>query len=189
MAGHNKWANIKNRKGAQDKRKAKIFAQLARQIKTAVQEGGSGDPNQNPTLRTYLDKARIANMSNENIKRAIDRGLGKSATGQQFQEIVYEGYGPGGVGILVTAVTDNLNRTSSEIRRAFSMAGGSLGGPGSVMYMFQRADSGDESYICTMPMQVTDESTQEKVQELMDVLLDNDDVEEVFCAGVWAGQE
>ncbi len=188
MAGHSKWANIKHRKGAQDKKRGKVFGQLARQIRTATKEGGSGDPGQNPTLRTILEKAREANMPKENITRAIDKGLGRGTAGV-VQEIVYEGFGPGGVGMLVTAVTDNVNRMSSELKNAFSKAGGAMGSPGSVMYMFNRSESGEEGYVCVTPIPVDDEETQQQIQDLMDTMLEVEDVEEVFCAGVWGGQE
>jgi YebC/PmpR family DNA-binding regulatory protein len=188
MSGHSKWNNIKNRKGAQDKKKGKVFGQLARQIRAAVKEGKSGDPGQNPTLRTILEKTREANMPKENIQRAIDKGLGKGAAGL-VQEIVYEGFGPGGIGMLVTVATDNVNRMSSELKNAFSKAGGSMGSPGSVMYMFNRNASGEEGYVCIMPMPVNDENTQQQLQDLMDTLLEIEDIEEVFCAGVWGGKE
>lgn len=192
MSGHSKWSNIKHRKGAQDALKGKVFGQLAKHIRIAVRQGGSGDPAANPTLRLILEKARAANMPKENVQRAIDRGLGKSGSGP-VQEVVYEGYGPGGVGILVAAATDNANRTSGELRFIFSRAGGSLGAPGSVMYMFKRveanADGEDSGYICTIPMPVTNLEQQQKLQDLIDELLDNDDVEEVFCAGQWEGSE
>jgi YebC/PmpR family DNA-binding regulatory protein len=188
MAGHSKWANIKHRKGAQDKKRGKLFGQLSRQIRSAVKEGKSGDPDQNPTLRTILEKTREANMPKENIQRAIDKGLGKGASGS-VQELVYEGFGPGGIGMLITVVTDNVNRVSSELKNAFSTAGGNMGAPGSVMYMFSRAESGEDGYICTTPIPINDESAAQKLQDLMDVFRENDDVEEVFCAGVWAGKE
>jgi YebC/PmpR family DNA-binding regulatory protein len=186
MAGHSKWANIKNRKGAQDEKKGKIFGQLSRHIRSAVREHNSGDANANPALRLALDKARQANMPMVNVQRAIDRGLGKGAGGQ-LQEVTYEGYGPGGVGLLVIAVTDNLNRTSTDVRTAFSRGGGSLSGPGSVMYMFERGAEGE--YVCKMPIAVEDETVQGQLEELIDSLREKEDVEEVFCAGVWEGQE
>lgn len=188
MSGHSKWNNIKNRKGAQDKKKGKIFGQLARQIRAAVREGKSGDPAQNPTLRTILEKTREANMPKENIARAIDKGLGKGTSGS-VQEIVYEGFGPGGVGMLATVATDNVNRMSSELKNAFSKAGGSMGAPGSVMYMFNRSLDGEEGYVCVMPIPVEDEGIQKQLQDLMDIFLEIEDVEEVFCAGVWGGKE
>ena len=120
---------------------AKVFSQVSRLIRVAVKEGGSGDPEMNPALRTALDKARSANMPKENVQRAIDRGLGKSASGAQLNEVVYEGYGPHGVGFLVTAITDNRNRTGSEVRSMFEKAGGSLGSPGSAAYLFEISPS------------------------------------------------
>lgn len=188
MSGHSKWNNIKNRKGAQDKKRGKLFGQLSRQIRAAVKEGKSGDPSQNPNLRTILEKTREANMPKENIKRAIDKGLGKSATGS-LQEIVYEGFGPGGIGMLVTVVTDNVNRMSSELKNIFSKAGGSMGAPGSVMYMFNRSAGGEEGYICVTPIPVEDEKVAAQLQDLMDLIQENEDVEEIFCAGVWEGKE
>ncbi len=184
MAGHSKWANIKHRKGKQDKIRAKLFGKLSRQIRTAVREGGTGDPDQNPTLRTYLDKAREANMPKENIQRAIDRGLGKEGS-TPLKEKVYEGFGPGGVGILLTVVTDNVNRISAELKNIFSEHDGSLGAPGSVSYMFSRDEVDKEGYVCSMPIPVNDPKIQAKIEELIDDLEENDDVEEVFCAGQW----
>src|SRR3989304_3111017 len=134
MSGHSKWSNIKNQKAAADAKKGKIFGLLARQIRNAVKEGGSGDPQSNATLRTLLEKSRAENMPKEKVQRAIDVGLGKGAGGE-LKEIVYEGFGPGGVGFLVAVVTNNANRTTSEIREIFSRAGGSIGAPPSVMSM------------------------------------------------------
>ncbi|MBU0576563.1 YebC/PmpR family DNA-binding transcriptional regulator [Patescibacteria group bacterium] len=188
MSGHSKWANIKNRKGAQDEKKGKVFGQLSRLIRAAVKEGGSGDPSQNPTLRTILEKTREANMPKENVRRAIDKGLGKGTSGA-VSEIVYEGFGPGGIGMLVTVATDNVNRISSELKNAFTTAGGSMGAPGSVMYMFNRARGGEEGYICITPIPIKDENTQRKLQNLMDLLREIEDVEEVLCAGVWSNKE
>lgn len=180
MAGHSKWANIKNRKGAQDAKKGKIFSQMSKNIKIAVKEGKSGDVNTNAALRLAIDKARAANMPKENIQRAIDRGLGKSATGAAIQEVIYEGYGPQGVGLVIVALTDNTQRTSSSIKNLVSKAGGSLGGPGSVMYMFERNQDGD--YVCTMPMAVDDEAVVKKIEDLMDKLREDEDVEDVYSA-------
>lgn len=179
MAGHSKWNNIKNRKGAQDTKRAKIFGNISKLIRIAVKEGGSGDPKFNPGLRLMLDKARSANMPSANIDRAIQRGLGKSASGASIQEIIYEGFGPGGVAILAVALTDNPNRTSSEIKFAFSRNNGSLGGPGSAMYMFKRDNSG--GYECTMPLDI-DESTANSLLNLVDALREIDDVEDVYTA-------
>lgn len=177
MAGHSKWNNIKNRKSAVDNQRARIFNQLAKQIRISVKEGKSGDPKFNAGLRMLLDKARAANMPKEKIQKAIDVGLGKGASGM-IQEIVYEGYGPGGIGVLAVAHTDNPNRTSSEIKFIFSRNGGTLGGPGSVMYLFKREG---EDYKVMLPLPA-DEQTQEQLQALIDSLLENDDVEEVYHA-------
>ena len=179
MAGHSKWNNIKNRKGAQDQQRAKIFGNISKLIRIAVREGASGDPKFNPGLRVILEKARAANMPSGNIDRAIQRGLGKSATGATIQEIVYEGFGPGGVAILAVGLTDNPNRTASEVKFAFSRNGGSLGSPGSAMYMFKRDAQG--GYTCTMPLDI-DEKTAESVLELADSLRALDDIEDVYLA-------
>lgn len=177
MAGHSKWNNIKNRKGAQDAQRAKVFSQISKLIRIAVKEGGSGDPKFNPGLRVVLDKARSANMPNINIERAIQRGLGKSASGASIQEIVYEGFGPGGVPILAVGLTDNPNRTAAEVKFTFSRGAGSLGSPGSAMYMFKRDTEG--GYVCTMPLEI-DENTAMSLLELADTLQGLEDVEDVY---------
>jgi YebC/PmpR family DNA-binding regulatory protein len=177
MAGHSKWNNIKNKKGAEDDKRAKIFGQISKQIRIAVKEGKSDNPNFNPMLRTILEKARSANMPKDNITRAINRGMGKSATGAAIQEITYEGFGPGGAPIIAVALTDNQNRTTSDIRYAFSRHGGSLGSPGSAMYMFERSQNGD--YVPTIPMEISAED-QVQLRSLADALLEYEDVEDVY---------
>lgn len=186
MAGHSKWNNIKNRKGAQDAKKGKAFSMAAKAIKMAVQEGKSGDPNFNPTLRLALEKARAVNMPKDKIQKAIDRGLGKTTNGSVLKEMVYEGYAAGGVGLMIAVVTDNVNRISTEVRTLLSKNGGSLGGPGSVSFMFTREDG---EYKTTMPMQIDDEKQQEQLQDLIDSLREIDDVEDVYCTGEWEGKE
>jgi YebC/PmpR family DNA-binding regulatory protein len=136
MAGHSKWANIRHRKGAQDKKRGKIFTKLIREITVAAKMGG-GDPNSNPRLRLAIDKARAESMPKDNIERAIKRGSGDMA-GDDYEEIRYEGYAPGGVAVIVEALTDNRNRTASEIRAAFSKHGGNLAETGAVSFMFDR---------------------------------------------------
>jgi YebC/PmpR family DNA-binding regulatory protein len=178
MAGHSKWNNIKNRKGAVDKKRASSFSQVSKIIRVAVKDGGSGDPKFNPALRVALDKARSLNMPNSNIDRAIERGLGKTASGTSIQEIVYEGFGPGGVAMLVVAMTDNPNRTAADIKFAFSRGGGSLGGPGTAMYMFERDKDG---YKCTMPMTI-DEDSAKKLDSLVEKIRESEDVEDVYLA-------
>jgi YebC/PmpR family DNA-binding regulatory protein len=137
MSGHSKWSSIKHKKGAADAKRGKLFSKLARAIIVAARDGG-GDPEHNPTLATAIQKARDASMPKENIKRAIDRGTGADADGAAIESILYEGYGPGGVAILVEALTDNRNRASAEIRFAFSSHNGSLGEPGSVAWIFEK---------------------------------------------------
>src|SRR5690606_18344214 len=136
MAGHSKWANIKFRKAAQDARRGKLFTKLIREITVAARAGG-GDADSNPRLRTAIDKALAANMTRDTIERAIARGAGDS-DGANYEEVRYEGYGPGGVAILGECATDNRNRTVSEVRHAFSKNGGNLGTDGSVAYLFSK---------------------------------------------------
>ncbi len=177
MAGHNKWTNIKNRKGAQDKKKSRDFFLVAKMIRTAVKKTNDGNPDTNPHLRLALEKARAVSMPKENIARAIDRALGKGESGESIQEMLYEGYGPGGAALLVLAATDNVQRTAANIRFIFSRNGGSLGGPGSATFMFSR--QGDGSFVPTMTTQLSGEDTLQ-LQELIALLEDDDDVEEVF---------
>jgi len=136
MAGHSKWANIRHRKAAQDAKRGKVYTKLAREITVAAREGG-GDPETNPRLRAAIERARKFNMPKENIERAIKRGTGEIA-GESYEEVTYEGYGPGGVAIIVKCLTDNRNRTASEVRHAFSKHGGNLGTSGCVSWMFER---------------------------------------------------
>jgi YebC/PmpR family DNA-binding regulatory protein len=135
MSGHSKWSTIKRQKGANDARRGALFTKVAREIIVAARSGG-GDPEANYRLRLAIDKARAVNMPMDNIKRAIERATG-SGEGDQFEEIVYEGYGPGGVAVLVEAATDNRNRTAAEIRSMFTKAGGQLAGSGAVAWQFE----------------------------------------------------
>ena len=136
MSGHSKWANIQHRKGAQDKKRDKIFTKLIREITVAARIGG-GDLTANPRLRLAIDKAKSQSMPKDNIDRAIKKGLGNTE-GEDYQEIRYEGYGPGGAAIIVDSMTDNKNRTVAAVRHAFSKYGGNLGSDGSVEYMFDQ---------------------------------------------------
>ena len=136
MSGHSKWATIKHKKGALDAKRGKIFTRLIREI-TISAKGGGGDPDGNPRLRTAILAAKAENMPQENIKRAIQRGTGE-LEGVNYEEIKFEGYGPGGVAILVDVTTDNRNRAVSEIRHAFAKNGGNLGEPGTVRFMFSK---------------------------------------------------
>lgn len=136
MAGHSKWANIQHRKGAQDKKRGKLFTKLIREITVAARAGG-GDPDANPRLRLAIDKAKAQSMPKDNIERAVKRGSGE-LEGSDYEEILYEGYGPGGVAVMVECLTDNRNRTVADVRHAFTKFGGNLGADGSVAYLFNK---------------------------------------------------
>ncbi|MEC9407532.1 MAG: YebC/PmpR family DNA-binding transcriptional regulator [Abyssibacter sp.] len=148
MAGHSKWANIQHRKGAQDKKRGKLFTKLAKEITVATRMGGP-DPDSNPRLRLAIDKAKGQSLPKDNIERAIKRGSG-AMEGDDYEEIRYEGYGPNGVAVMVDCLSDNRNRTVSDVRHAFTKHGGNLGSDGSVAYLFNRSgvivfSDGDEA--------------------------------------------
>lgn len=136
MSGHSKWATIKHKKGAADAKRGKVFTRLIKEITVAAKQGG-GDPDGNPRLRTAILAAKAENMPADNIKRAVQRGTGE-LEGLSYEEITFEGYGPGGVAVIIEVLTDNRNRAVSEIRHAFSKNGGNLGETGSVGYMFSK---------------------------------------------------
>jgi YebC/PmpR family DNA-binding regulatory protein len=137
MAGHSKWASIKHKKKATDAKRGALFTKLTRAITVAAREGG-GDPDGNPSLALAIQKAKDASMPKDNIERAIAKGTGADQDAAAFETVTYEGYGPGGVAVLVEALTDNRNRTSSDVRHAFSKSGGNLGEPGSVAWIFEK---------------------------------------------------
>jgi YebC/PmpR family DNA-binding regulatory protein len=137
MSGHSKWSSIKHKKGAADAKRGKLFSKLARAITVAARDGG-GDTTGNSALATAVQKAREASMPKDKIQKAIDTGTGAGADGASIERIIYEGYGPAGVAVMVEALTDNRNRASAEIRYAFSSHGGSLGEPGSVAWIFEK---------------------------------------------------
>jgi YebC/PmpR family DNA-binding regulatory protein len=169
MAGHSKWANIQHRKNAQDAKRGKIFTKLIREITVAAR---TGDPNPaaNPRLRLAVDKALSANMTKDTIERAIKRGAG-AQEGENFEEIRYEGYGPGGVAVIVDCMTDNRNRTVSEVRHAFTKAGGNLGTSGSVAFQFTQTG------ILSYPPGSDEDAVMEAALDAgaQDVLADDDD--------------
>lgn len=134
MSGHSKWKTIKNKKGKEDAKRGVIFTKLARYIMVAARDGGA-DPEYNASLKAAIDKAKAENMPNDNIDRAIKKGAG-GLDGQNYENIIYEGYGPGGVAVLVQCLTDNRNRTAADVRHAFDASGGNLGQNGSVSFMF-----------------------------------------------------
>lgn len=170
MSGHSKWSTIRHQKAIEDAKKGAAFTKIAKKIHIAVKKGNSGDANANPYLRAALDEARSVNMPNDNVKRAIEKALG-AAGGASSEEIVYEAYGPGGVGIMITAVTDNRNRTAGEINAILNRHDARLGGPGSVSYM---------KNLNPVPTISLPDEEREKVEELLDVLDDNDDVVDIW---------
>ena len=191
MAGHSKWANIQHRKGAQDARRGKLFTKLIREITVASRTGG-GDAANNPRLRAAMDKALTANMSKDTIERAIKKGVG-AGEGDNYEEIRYEGYGSGGIAVMVDCLTDNRVRTVAEVRHAFSKAGGNLGTDGSVAYLFSKAG------ILSYPAGVDEDGLMEAALEAgaddvianedgsMDVLVDPAQFETVRDALIAAG--
>jgi YebC/PmpR family DNA-binding regulatory protein len=174
MAGHSKWANIQHRKGAQDKKRGKLFTKLIREITVAARMGGS-DIAANPRLRLAVDKAKAQSMPKDNIERAIKRGSGE-LDGAEYTEIRYEGYGPGGTAVMVDCLTDNKNRTVAEVRHAFSKHGGNLGADGSVNYLFNHV--GQLLYAAGSDEDAVMEAAIEAGAE--DVIADTDDSIEVL---------
>jgi YebC/PmpR family DNA-binding regulatory protein len=154
MSGHSKWASIKHKKGALDAKRGKVFTKIIREMTIAARLGG-GDPDSNPRLRTAVDKAKAANMPADNIKRAIQKGTGE-LEGTSYEDLTLEGYGPGGVAVLVEGTTDNRNRTVSEIRHIFTKHGSNLGGAGSVSYLFK-----PRGYVAVATTKVSEEKLME----------------------------
>ncbi len=177
MSGHSKWNNIKNKKGAEDAKRAQIFTGLVKNIRIAAKNGG--DVNSNPNLRLWVEKAKAANMPKDKIQKAIDIGCGKIAGGA-MQEITYEAFGPGGVGMMIMAVTDNTNRTSSELKAILVRHGGSMAGPGAAGYMFE-FNKETQEYKVVMPLEV-DEATREALEELKEKLAEVEGVEGIYAA-------
>lgn len=176
MAGHSKWANIQHRKKAQDAKRGKIFTRLVREISVAAREGG-GDPESNPRLRLAVDRANGANVPKDNIERAIKKATGE-LEGVNYESLRYEGYGPGGVAVMVDCLTDNKNRTVAAVRHAFNKHGGNLGTDGSVAYMFEK----------TGVIQFAPGADEDKIMEValeagaLDILTDDDGSIEVLTA-------
>jgi YebC/PmpR family DNA-binding regulatory protein len=193
MAGHSKWANIQHRKGAQDKKRGKLFTKLIREINIAAKMGGS-DLEANPRLRLAVDKAKSQSMPKDNIERAIKRGAGES-DGADYMEIRYEGYGPGGSAVMVDCLTDNKNRTVAEVRHAFTKFGGNLGADGSVNYLFNQvgqllfpADS-DEDAVMEAAIEAGAEDVVADEDGSIEVLSSPGDFEPVRDAMIVAGFE
>ncbi len=177
MAGHSKWANIKHRKGAQDAKRGKIFTKLIREITVAAKGSGGGDPAKNPSLRTAIDKALGANMKRDTIDNTIKKAIG-ALDGVNYEEVRYEGYGPGGTAVMVNCLTDNRNRTVADVRHAFSKHAGNLGTDGSVAYLFRKVG------IISFSNQVDEDAVMEAAMEAgaEDVVTNDDGSIDVFCS-------
>ncbi|MDH3622122.1 MAG: YebC/PmpR family DNA-binding transcriptional regulator [Gammaproteobacteria bacterium] len=193
MAGHSKWANIQHRKGAQDKKRGKLFTKLIREITVAAKMGGS-DLDANPRLRLAVDKAKGQSMPKDNIDRAVKRGAGEM-DGDDFFEIRYEGYGPGGTAVMVDCLTDNRNRTVAEVRHAFTKFGGNLGADGSVNYLFNKVgqllfpEGSDEEAVMEAAIEAGAEDVIPDDDGSIEVLTSPEDFEEVRDGMVAAGMK
>ena len=191
MAGHSKWANIQHRKNAQDAKRGKLFTKLIKKITVAARLGGS-DPATNPRLRLAMDKALDANMTKDTIERATKRGAGE-LEGVNYEELRYEGYGPGGVAIMVDCMTDNRNRTVAEVRHAFTKCGGNLGTDGSVAYLFEKQgilsypEGSDEERVMEVALEAGAEDVIVNDDGSIDVITDPDEYQDVRSAMTEAG--
>jgi YebC/PmpR family DNA-binding regulatory protein len=174
MSGHSKWQNIRFRKELVDKKRGKIFSKISRLISVAVKEKGA-NPETNPKLRAALEKAKEVNMPKDNIERAIKRGIGQIGN-TQMEEFIYEAYGPAGVALIIEGITDNKNRTLSEIKHILNNFGGKLAEVGSVKYIF---DKKGQEWIPKYPIEV-DSTTRQRLESLFEALDDNDDVQEIY---------
>jgi YebC/PmpR family DNA-binding regulatory protein len=194
MAGHSKWANIKHKKAANDKKRGKIWTKLIREITVAAREGSTSDPNAHPRLRLAVDKALAANMPKDTIERACKRGAGEME-GANYETIVYEGYGPAGIAIMVETLTDNRNRTVSEVRHAFTKAGGNLGTDGSVAYMFSKLgilifpEGSDEDAIMEAALEAGADDVETTEDGIIEVVTSVEDFQAVKDAMEAAGLE
>ncbi|HEY4506448.1 MAG TPA: YebC/PmpR family DNA-binding transcriptional regulator [Candidatus Paceibacterota bacterium] len=176
MSGHNKWSKIKHKKGAEDAKKSKVFSMLARTI-AIESKAAKGDAN-SPRVRAVVEKARKSNMPKENIERAIAKGAGTG--GEAYEAVRYEGYGPGGVALIVEGITDNPNRTSQEIKHIFTKRGYALGTPGSAAWAFEHKEvEGSISWVPNSTIPLSDEDG-EKLGVLVDELDEHNDIENVF---------
>lgn len=172
MSGHSHWSSIKHKKGATDAKRGKIFSKISRLISVAAKEKGS-DPDSNPKLRLAIEKAHEANMPKDNIERAIKKGAGE-LEGVKIEEVIYEAYGPNGVALIIEGITDNKNRTLSEVKHILSRHGGKLAAAGSVKYMF---DFQDGEWVPKYPMEIENKKPIEKLFEALD---ENDDIQEIY---------
>jgi YebC/PmpR family DNA-binding regulatory protein len=193
MAGHSKWANIKHKKAANDKKRGKLWSKLIREVTVAAKQGG-GELESNPRLRLAVSKAQGANMPKDTIDRAVKKGAG-GGEGENYDEIRYEGYGPGGVAVMVDCLSDNRNRTASEVRHAFTKAGGNLGTDGSVAYMFTKrgiisyAPGADEDAIMEAALEAGAEDVITADDGSIDVYTTPEDFEDIRQAMTDSGHE
>ncbi len=178
MSGHSKWANIKNKKEKTDAQKGKIFTKIGREIAIAVKEGGGGDPVNNSKLRDVIAKAKAANMPNDNINRSIKKAMG-DANAANYEEITYEGYGPGNIAVIVNVVTDNRNRIAAEMRHIFDKSGGNMGNSGSVSWMF---DKKGQIVIERTALMDEDEVMMQALDAGAEDFVANDDTFEIYTA-------
>lgn len=174
MSGHSKWSKVKHQKAVTDVRKGKIFSKMAKMITVSARKGG--DPEMNPSLRMAIEKARQTNMPKDNIERAIKRGTGEDKS-TQLEEITYEAYGPNGTPLIIETITDNKNRTLSEIKNILNNNNGKLAEAGSVKYMFEKKG---EDWEPKYPMDITDENLKNQLTKLFETLDENDDVKEIY---------
>jgi YebC/PmpR family DNA-binding regulatory protein len=192
MAGHSKWANIKHKKAATDKKRGKLWTKLIREITVAAKEGKTSDPSAHPRLRLAVDKGLAANMPKDTIEKACKRGAGETE-GANYEEVRYEGYGPGGIAVMADCLTDNRNRTVAEVRHAFTKAGGNLGTDGSVAYMFNKVGilsygpGADEDAIMEAALEAGAEDVVSNEDGSVDVLTSPDDYVVVVDAMKTAG--
>ena len=175
MSGHSKWSNIKRKKAIEDNKRGKLFTKLAKDITVAAKQGG-GDLNSNPSLRTAVEKAKANNMPKSKIEKAIAKGTGE-LNGVKFDQVTYEGYGPGGIAFMIECMTDNKNRTVSAIRSIFNKYGGSLGDPGSVAYIFGGNPTTNEP---TFKVPLDSEDDIEKFNQIIGEFEDNDDIVTIY---------
>ena len=192
MAGHSKWANIKHKKGAEDAKRGKVFTKLVKEIIVAARLGG-GDPNANPRLRTVLLKAKVNNLPKDNVDRAIKKGTGE-LEGVNYEELSYEGYGPGGVAVLVESLTDNKNRTVAEVRHIFNKYNGNLGENGCVAWMFDKKGwiavarkDADEETLMSVALDAGAEDIREEDADNFEIVMAPDDFDAVKAALEKAG--
>lgn len=174
MSGHSKWSTIKHQKAVTDVRRGRIFSKMAKLVALAAQKGG--DPNLNPSLRLAIEKAKAVNMPNDNIRRAIKKGTGEDKSAS-LEEIIYEAYGPGGAPLIIKTITDNKNRTVSEIKHLLQVFGGKLAEMGSVQYLFTKEKN---DWVPKYPAEVNNEKQREQLKKLFEALEEQEDVEEVY---------